>query len=438
MAIVKQRKASKPPAPKNITVTVHGLNHDAQGVARYNQRVLFVPNALPSETCIVSVTKQHRHFDEAKISAITEPSSERVEPSCPHYGHCGGCQLQHLASEHQLKYKQSNLDSQFKKHLKLDELPWDAPIESPAWNYRRRARLGVRYRNKLDEVIVGFREEANSHLTKVNTCPVLAPKLDKLIAPVAELIANLKAKSFITQVDMLQPSGQPCLVLRHIKPVSQPDQDALLEFADSHDVSVYLQGEGEPIQLGTPAVNQYDIQGLPLEFGVKNFIQGNDAVNQEMVRRVMDWLAPWSEGNVLDLFAGVGNFTLPLARHATSVTAVEGDQSMVDQLLHNAQRNGFGNVEAQAMNLADEACLDRLPDFDCVLLDPPRSGAALLMPWIARQKKPVVYVACDPSSLVRDAKVLLDAGYVMEKVTVMDMFPQTKHVESMALFVRRK
>ena len=443
MAIVKQSKKARRPKLQDAVVEIHALSHEAQGVSRSQDKVMFVPGALPTETVKVRIEKEMRNFNHGKIVELITASKERVEPPCPHYTRCGACQLQHLQADKQLGYKQSNLHEQLSRQLKLTDIPWQDPITSESLGYRRRARLGVRYRNKVDEIIVGFREEANSHLTNIDACQVLQPSLSKLIEPLQQLITLLQAKSRITQLELIASDDRDVVVMRHLKKITEVDQKVIAQWAQTHDASFYLQGDEAddlhclwPLEADAQTLN-YEVLGHVLEFNVKNFIQGNAAVNKIMVSQALDWLDAKPEETLLDLFAGIGNFSIPAAQHFKEVVAVEGVSSMVGQIKHNAQLNQLKNVQAQAMNLSDDILLQRLPKANAILLDPPRTGAAELMPWLAKQSSRILYVACEPSSLVRDAKALLDAGFKLQKIAVMDMFPHTKHVESMALFVKK-
>ncbi|MFT6153338.1 MAG: 23S rRNA (uracil1939-C5)-methyltransferase [Bermanella sp.] len=442
MAIVRHTKKANKPTPIEREVDIHDLSHESQGVSRSRDKVLFVAGALPSEKIRVKIDNQKRNFDQGHILEILQASSERVEPHCKHYKLCGACQLQHLVSDKQIGYKQNTLDQQLKRQLKLDSIPWSNPIESSPFGYRRRARLGVRYRNKTDEIILGFREEANSHLTPISNCPVLNPKLDQLIQPLHKVIDGLDAKSRITQVELIAGDNDSAVVLRYLKKIHQNDKNSLINWGKTQQVQIWVQGDDQLDCLYSSTAKDssmplsYQLDNCDLTFDVKDFIQGNAQVNSAMVKQAMDWLALTEGDTCLDLFAGIGNFTLPLAKKVKHVYAVEGEKSMAKRIDENAKLNGLSNITASAMNLADEELLFKLPKVDAILLDPPRAGASILMPWLVKQKSRILYIACDPSSLVRDAKPLLDAGFRIEKISVMDMFPQTKHVESMALFIK--
>lgn len=438
MAIVRHKKKANKPAPIECEVDIHDLSHEAQGVSRTQEKVLFVPGALPTETIKVKIDQQKRHFNQGQLIEILKPSDERTPPKCVHYDRCGACQLQHLHSSKQIGYKQNTLDQQLKRQLKLKSVPWMANIESEPFGYRRRARLGVRYRNKTDEIILGFREEANSHLTAIRDCPVLEPRLNKLIQPLHELMGGLDAKSRITQVEFISGDHNAAVVIRYLKALHKADKQRIESWGQAHQVQVWVQGDHELDLLYSKDEKPlaYSVDNCDLSFDVKNFIQGNAQVNQTMVQQALNWLNLKDDEVVLDLFAGIGNFTLPLAKKVNKVYAIEGEKAMAARIDQNAQANGIGNIEASAMNLADEELLFKLPKVDAILLDPPRAGASVLMPWLVKQNSRILYIACDPSSLVRDAQPLLDAGFKLEKMCVMDMFPQTKHVESMALFIK--
>jgi 23S rRNA (uracil1939-C5)-methyltransferase len=440
VAIVRNGKktAKRTEKAQELDLTIESLSHEAHGVGRHENKVVFVPGALAGEQVHVRLQKQQRHFSQAQLMSIEQASEHRVEPACPYFSRCGACQLQHLASSEQLPYKQENLHQQLTRQLKLTDIPWQAPITSEGFGYRRRARLGVRYRKQQDEIIIGFREEANKHLASIDACPVLEPVLSDLIAPMQACLSALQAKAVITQMELISSDQGPVVVLRHLKALQSDDLKLLKAFAQQQGCYVYLQGDEtlECVYPQTPTPLSYRVSGFDLEFQVKDFIQGNAQVNQKMVDLAAQWLDLKPHETLLDLFAGIGNFSIPLAPKVQSLLAVEGVGPMVERIEHNAKRHNIENISAMALNLDDEELLFRLPKADAILLDPPRTGAATLMPWLCKQKSRILYIACEPSSLVRDAQPLLKAGFRIEKITVMDMFPQTKHVESMALFVK--
>lgn len=424
-----------------MELTITDLNHDCHGVSRSLEKVTFVEGALAGEKVLAQVDRPQRHFNEAKLIDIIETSSERVEPQCPHYKRCGACQLMHLETDKQLGYKQGNLHQQFVRKLKLDDLPWQSPITSDGFFYRRRARLGIRYRKQLDEIIIGFREAANSHLAEIHQCDVLDKSLGQLIEPLYELMNSLQGKARFTQVELIAADNAYVVVLRHLKNIITEDEAVLKDWAEQHKIQLWLQGDQDQLTAifpESPEALNYAVDDITLEFKVKDFIQGNGQVNKKMVSTAVEWLNINEDETVLDLFAGIGNFSLPIAKKAKSVVAVEGIKDMVQRIAHNANNHDLNNIEPMVLNLADEELLVKLPKADVILLDPPRAGATNLMPWLSQQSSRILYVACEPSSLLRDAEPLLKAGYRIEKITAMDMFPQSKHIETMALFVKGK
>ncbi len=439
------RSRAKAPHPskwegQNTEVTIQGVSHEGHGVSRDLGKVLFVPGALMNEKVSVQITKEQRNRLSGRLLDVLEPSTHRVPPQCPHFQRCGACQLQHLDTPQQISDKQQHLHEDLVRHLKLTELPWLPPIHSEAFGYRRRARLGIRYRQHQDEVIVGFREEANSHLAAIDTCDVLRPELSALIQPLQALLSQLDGRSRFTQAELIADDDGPVMVLRYLKTLNERDEHQLVEFAQQQNLCLWLQpDEVDGLRCIWPESArplQYALASLRLEFQVKDFIQGNGSVNRAMVERAIEWLAPQSNETVLDLFAGIGNFSLPIAQQCHQVIAVEGVAGMVARIKHNAELNDIKNIEAIKLNLDDPINMARLPKVDRIILDPPRTGAASMMPWLIQQQASILYIACEPSSLVRDAKPLLDAGYTLSKLCVMDMFPQTRHVETMALFER--
>lgn len=424
------------PQSETKTLQVHGLSHEAQGVAKDGDRVVFVEGALPEETVEARITEQRRRFALAQTLQVMQSSEHRVEPQCAHYDRCGGCQLQHLSTQQQLVYKQENLQHEFVSKLKLHDVPWQKPIEADGYGYRRRARIGIRYRHKTGEVVFGFREQKNSHLTDIQECPVLVDELQSLIPSLKSLLLKLEKVDVITQAQLLSGDELQVISLRIVKELPQADLKQLLAWAEEQAIQLDLQRETGTETLYTPPNRAlwFKVAGQRIDFASDSFIQANASVNEQMVSTALQWLQVKDHETVLDLYAGLGNFTLPLAQQAETVCAVELDKKMVADLEQNAKRNGLQNVDVQLGNLDDLTSVERLSNADFIVLDPPRAGAAPIMPWVSQQKCRVLYVACEPSSLIRDAAVLLESGYKLDKVVALDMFPQTKHIETMALF----
>lgn len=435
-------KSALPQEP--VTLLIDNLSNDGRGVSRSLEKVTFVAGALPGEQVLAKISAEHRSFNEAQLISRENDSPLRAKPFCPHYEKCGGCQLQHVVEDEQIHLKQQWLEQLFYKQHHLTDLPWQAPLTAGSRAYRRRARLGIRYRNERDEILIGFRESQNSHLHAIDACPVLVPELSALISPLQKTVQNLEGRARFTQVEMLQLDNGIMLVLRYLKKLSSHDSIHLREFARRHKLHLYLEpDEPEAVYClwpEQPEALYYQLHdGSRIEVQAKHFMQANGAMNQAMVRQALEWLQPKATERALDLFSGAGNFSVPMARVLQSVHAVEVDDAMVNAARHSALQNGLSNLTVQRANLSNgDGLKNALKQADVILLDPPRAGAAELMPLLAKSGKRILYIACEASSLVRDAGALFEQGYRIDKIGVMDMFPHTRHVETMALFERKK
>lgn len=426
---------------------VAALNHDAEGVIRGDTKTVFVPGALPGETIRYLRTRRHRQHDEGQLLEVLMAAAERVEPKCAHFGVCGGCALQHLAPAAQLRAKQNELAENLQRIGRVSPERWLAPIEGPVWQYRRRARLGAKFVTKRGRVLVGFRERAKPYIAALERCEILAPPLDALITPLSDLLSGMQAKSSIPQIEAAVTPQVTVLVFRHLEPLCEADREALRAFEQSQPVRVYLQPGGletiQPLQ-GAPAELCYELPqfDLSFEFLPTDFIQINASINEALISRAVELLQITAADRVLDLFCGLGNFTLALARRAGSVVGLEGDAGLVERARGNARRNGIGNAEFQVANLfdADSATAAFGGPYSRVLLDPPRAGAIEALPRIAALKpERIVYVSCHPGTLARDLGILChDFGFRLQAAGVVDMFPHTTHVESMAVLERGK
>jgi 23S rRNA (uracil1939-C5)-methyltransferase len=427
-------------------VTIESLSHEGRGVARIDGKAIFVDDALPDEVVEIVRVRRQRSYDEARLQRIVQPSPDRVTPRCAHYGLCGGCALQHLSSERQLALKQKQLLEELQRigHVSPKEVL--APLQAGTWNYRRRARLGVRWVHKKERALVGFRERNTSYIAELASCVVLRPPLDGLLPALSALISGLSVRERLPQIECAVADSATALVFRVLDSISAEDHAAFLGFAKRYNVQVYLQPGGyetiaplspqvEPLSYRLP---KFDVE---LQFEPADFIQINGELNERMTAAAIELLAVDSMHSVLDLFCGIGNFSLPLARHAKRVLGLEGDLGLVQRARDNAARNSIGNAEFLAANLMTEE-----PDapwtkerYDRVLIDPPRAGAREVLPVIAKSgAKRVVYVSCHPGSLARDAGILVNEyGFALLGAGIMDMFPQTAHVESIAVFERK-
>ena len=429
----------------SLEAEITDLSHDGRGVAHIDGKTVFVIGALPGERAVVRITARHRNFDEARIETLLTRSALRTEPRCPHFGTCGGCALQHLAVAAQIEAKQRVLAENFERIGKVEPRRWLDPLADQAWGYRRKARLSVKWVAKKGKVLVGFREESPRFVADLSVCHTLLPEVGHRIAALGELVNSLEAKSTIAQIEISAGDDTIALVFRNLQPLSDDDIARLVAFGQQHDLAIMIQPGGpnslravwpEDVRLSFRIADaDVDIAFKPLDF-----VQVNAGMNRRMIARTLELLDPRPEDRVLDLFCGLGNFTLPLARRAGSVVGVEGEAALVARARENAVANGIANVEFAAADLAAEqrGAPWALRDYEKMLLDPPRSGAAGVLDYLPRKAtRRVVYVSCHPGSLARDAGTLVHRyGFELTAAGVMDMFPHTAHVESIALFER--
>jgi 23S rRNA (uracil1939-C5)-methyltransferase len=430
------------------TATVAGLTHDGEGIVR-GEKVVFVAGALPGESIRFRRTRSHRQHDEAELVEVLTPAADRVVPRCAHFGVCGGCALQHLSPEAQLETKHAELRDILERVGRVTPKTWLPPLRGPVWAYRRRARLGAKFVTKKGKVLVGFRERLAPFIADVQHCDVLAEPVGNLVTPLAGLLMSLSLRERVPQIEVAVADNGVALVLRVLETPTAEDLSRLREFARENGVRVYLQPGGlESVhELDTPgealryALPKFKVE---LQFLPTDFIQINAAVNEALVSRAVEMLELTPSAQVLDLFCGIGNFTLPMARSAARVVGVEGDAALVARARHNATLNRLENTEFHVADLA------RLPPdvaqaaqtapwlrkgFTHVVLDPPRAGAREVLACVASlQPQRVLYISCHPGSLARDLGVLVDEhGFTLEAAGVLDMFPHTAHFESLAL-----
>lgn len=424
------------------TGRVDSLNHEGAGVVR-GGKTAFVSGALPGESVSFVRRRHHRQHDEAELVAVLESSAERVAPRCAHFGVCGGCTLQHLDSAAQLAIKEQQLRENLTRVGRVAPRSWLPPLRGPQWQYRRRARLGARYVQARGHSMVGFRERYSSRVAELAYCEVLAAPVDALIAPLGALLTTLSIRERVPQIEVAIAETAVVLVIRVLEAPSEQDRQLLLEFERAHRVHLYLQPGGlntvRPLGEAAPPL-EYTLPdfALRLRFEPSDFIQVNAELNRALIARVVELLELDASSQVLDLYCGLGNFTLPLARRAAHVAGVEGEAALVSRARENAALNGITNVEFHGANLAGDdfgaAPWARRP-FTHALLDPPRVGAREVLPLLARiGLKRLVYVSCHPGSLARDLGVLVhELGFELLAAGVADMFPQTSHVESLAV-----
>jgi 23S rRNA (uracil1939-C5)-methyltransferase len=411
-------------------------------VAHINGKALFIEGALPGEQVLFTYVKQRKRYDEAKVEKIIKPSPDRVEPRCAHFNICGGCSLQHLSPAAQIAAKQQVLLDSLKHIGGIEPKTVLAPLTGPSWGYRRRARLGVKFVVKKDKLLIGFREKRSSLLADIESCEVLHPPVGGLLPALRELIAGLEACNCIPQIEVAAGDEATALVFRNLAQLSNADLVKLQDFGKQQNMQIYLQPAGpESVTLIWPetAALGYRLPEFNLElfFSPADFVQINADVNRAMISRVIELLQPGAHERVLDLFCGLGNFTLPLARHAGHVTGVEGDAKLVERAKDNAHHNDIHNAEFYAADLSQDLAGQPWAKqrFDKILLDPPRTGALEIIKQLsALGAARIVYVSCNPATLARDTQELVQQGYTLVSAGVMDMFPHTTHVESIALF----
>ncbi len=437
------------PIPFEATIT--DLGHDGRGVARIDGKTVFVSGALLGEQVMAKLRKRHRHFDEAEVVELITRSPHRVEPKCQHFSECSGCSLQHLDAPSQIAAKQRVLAENFERIGKVSPVSWLPPLTGDPWGYRRKGRLSVRNVVKKGRVLVGFREDQNPRfVADIQRCEVMHPSLGPKIGLLADLLSAMDAVDTIPQIEFAGGDDTMALVFRHMEPLSERDLAALTAFAKQHELAIYLQpGSNSSVhplwpeqprlafRIGSGDVRFDDVE---LEFEPLDFVQVNADMNQRMMARTLELLDPQPTDRVLDLFCGLGNFTLPIARRVAEVVGVEGEHGLVERAAQNAARNGIDNAHFHVANLFDD---QRSTDWarqpwDKILLDPPRAGADKVLEYLPhKQTRRIVYVSCHPASLARDAGILVHQhGFKLTSAGVMDMFPHTAHVESIALFER--
>lgn len=426
-------------------ITIEGFSHDGRGVAHRDGKAVFVSGALAGESVTARLVNRTRHYDEAAVETLHSRSPDRVEPRCAHYGVCGGCALQHLSPEAQIAAKQTVLAENFERIGKVTPKRWLAPLTGEPWGYRRKGRLSVKYVDKKGRALVGFRETNGRYVADIARCEVLHPAVGERIGAIGELVGRLDAVREIPQIELAVGDDTAALIFRHLQPLSEGDRAALVAFAQEHGFAIYLQPGGNdsvhPLWPASPRLAfAIPSANVELEFRPLDFIQVNASMNERMIAHALDLLDPQPGDRVLDLFCGLGNFTFPLARRCAHVVGVEGEHGLVARAKENAAANGIANVEYHVANLLEDQ--RETPwaraSFDRILLDPPRSGAAAVFDYLPRKgTNRIVYVSCHPGSLARDAGILVEKhGFKLKAAGVMDMFPHTAHVESIALFER--
>lgn len=440
-----RRRKALPREP--VRATIVDLTHEGKGVARVENKTVFIDQALPGEEVLFTYTQRKRQYDTGTLSEIINPSPLRIEPQCEHFTVCGGCSLQHLDPAQQIHFKQKILIDNLQRIGGVSAPAIRPPVTGPVWGYRRKARLGVKYVDGKHKLLIGFRERASRYLADLASCKVLHPSVGEKLPQLAAMISSLSCYRAVPQIEVAVGDNTTALVLRHLVALSENDKTIIIDFAQKHGYSMYSQPGGLDSIVPLWPVEPELFYNLPAyqlcyDFLPTDFIQVNADINASIVDTVISALAPEPNDTVLELFCGLGNFTLPIARHVRQITAVEGEQGLVQRARDNAARNQIHNAEFHVANLmADVSGLPWIQGrhYERVFLDPPRTGAQEILPVIGKLKPArVVYVSCNPATLARDAGILQrDFNYELVEAGVMDMFPHTAHVESIAIFVQK-
>ena len=427
------------------TVAITGLSHEGRGIAHIDGKATFVFNALPDEVVKIQLDKTRGAHNEAHTIEIIEPSNQRHNPPCEYFGTCGGCSLQHMSTDDQINHKQNTLKERFEHQAHVPK-QWHPPITASSQGYRRKARLSVKYVPGKNRVLVGFRERNGRYVANMEYCHILHPSVGKILDKISILIEKTSIKTAIPQIEVAIGDNHTALVFRHLAAFNQDDLTLLTEFAQLHNLHLYLQpGKADsihPLYPKTPKTLSYMLPNhkLSFEFKPNQFTQVNADINQQMIDQAIEFLALQPGDKVLDLFCGIGNFSLPIARYCQQVNGVEGDLGSIEQAKHNASLNNIQHCEFYCANLFENDYNNQQwaqQQYDKILLDPPRAGAKEIISLIPKwNPQRIVYISCNPATLVRDTAMLIEQGYIVETSGVMDMFPHTQHVEAITLFTK--
>jgi len=450
MARRSRSRNQAPIIPEIKHASIESLDQEGRGVAHVDGKTIFIDGALPNEKVTFQSHRIKPSYEVANVVQVLKQSNQRVTPKCPHFGLCGGCKLQHMDANAQVAAKQRLLENDLWHIGKVKPENMLPPLYGPTWGYRHKARLSVKYVEKKQRVLVGFNEKATRYVADMNTCEVLVPEVSDLIAPLQEMIIQLSIRDKLPQIELAvgeAVENEPVivLILRIMDALNTNDEALLKAFADAHQVQIWTQTKGpdtiKPYWPEAAPALAYSLPefGLNYPFKPNEFTQVNPQINQVMIRRAMQLLAPKQGEKIADFFCGIGNFTLPIARSGAQVLGLEGLANLVDRANESATLNKINNVKfgvADLFKMTSES-LTELGKFDKWLVDPPRDGAFELIKSLDDSNSPqrIVYVSCNPATLARDAGVLVhEKGYNLSAAGVINMFPHTAHVESIALF----
>lgn len=439
----RRNRKSKLKLLEPIELMIEKIDQKGRGVSHVAGKTVFVVGALPGERVMARYTLKRKDYDEATTESILISSPDRMIPQCQYFGVCGGCVMQHLSHPKQIEYKQQSLIDNLERIGKVSPQKILPAMTGPQWGYRKKARIGVRYVKNKERVLVGFREKTTNFITDMRQCEVLDKRVGYHLEAISDLIASLTIYQKIPQIEVAIDDHTCALVFRHLEDFSDDDLDKLRQFSQALQYVIYLQSGGidtiKPLEENPPVLN-YDLPpyAINIQFAPFDFTQVNSDINIRMINQALNLLDPNESDQILDLFCGLGNFTLPIARSGASVVGVEGDRILVERAKMNAQVNQMDHIDYFTADLfkavVNEPWMQQ--DYNKWLLDPPRSGAFEIIEQLGKKKpQRIVYVSCNPATLARDAGILVnDKKYRLSAVGIMDMFPQTAHVESMALF----
>ncbi len=439
---------------QHLTVAIEQLDHECTGVGFTHNKTCFVTGALPGETVKAKITDDQKNHYRADVVTVVTASSDRKNPDCQHADVCGGCQLQHLTDEQQVMFKQQGVERLIKKATGLDTIQWTDSITADAWGYRRRARIGVWFDKKSKTSTVGFRRRGDKSIIQVDQCLTLVDEFHPIFSVFNALLPQLSMGRAVTHLEAIGADNMAAVIIRHTRPMSDMDRQLLLSTGRQHGWTMISEPDsGQYVvieQTGNSTVPELSYQlniahehkeNITVAFTPEHFIQVNKTINQRMVAQALQWLNLSSDDIVLDLFCGVGNFSLAMAPYCQQVVGVEGVLSMIKQARYNAELNELSNISFWCEDLSSDWSAQKWCKhaFTHVLLDPARAGALQAVQRM-NQLSPdvIVYVSCNPATFARDCKILLEQGYDLGNVSIMNMFPQTSHVELMAKFERRK
>jgi 23S rRNA (uracil1939-C5)-methyltransferase len=427
--------------------TINKLSHEGRGVAKINDKTSFIDGALPEEIVTFKYNKQKSQFNEGSTLSVIKSSQHRVEPLCPHFTRCGGCSLQYMHNDLQMEFKENALTELLARQNIITDKQLPA-LNGPLWGYRRRARLSVKWVAKKNRVLVGFREKNPRYIADLTRCDILEPSIGLHLTDLETMIESTSIKNKIPQIEIACGDHFNAIVIRHLEPLLPSDLDIIKTFSETFNAAIYFQSKGidtvtlyhTPTSL-TDKTLSYQIpdHNINIQFEPTHFTQVNQSINLQMINQAIRLLDLQPKDRVIDLFCGIGNFTLPIARYTKQVHGIEFDQQSVKQAADNAALNALNNTQFFYANLfelpADASWLNN--SYNKMLLDPPRAGAKEVVENINKWSPDrIVYVSCNPATLARDAAILSQQGYRLESSGIMNMFPHTKHVEAMCLFIK--